>query len=123
MKDRIKKFRQAHHMTQEKMAESMNLSKGYIYQIEAGKQPISDRFISDMCRIFGANETWIRTGEGPMLTPMGDEEELLNWVSATMKSAPDSFKIRLVRALTNLRDEDWAMLERFVEGLKKAPDD
>ena len=123
MTSRIREFREAKGYTQVKMAEALHLNRNYIYQMEAGKLPISDRYIRELCDKFGANETWIRTGEGPMLTPMGDEEELLNWVSATMKSAPDSFKIRLVRALTNLRDEDWAMLERFVEGLKKAPDD
>lgn len=123
MTSRIREFREAKGYTQVKMAEALHLNRNYIYQMEAGKLPISDRYIRELCDKFGANETWIRTGEGPMLTPMGDEEELLNWVSATMKSTPDSFKIRLVRALTNLRDEDWAMLERFVEGLKKAPDD
>lgn len=123
MTSRIREFREAKGYTQVKMAEALHLNRNYIYQMEAGKLHISDRYIRELCDKFGANETWIRTGEGPMLTPMGDEEELLNWVSATMKSAPDSFKIRLVRALTNLRDEDWAMLERFVDGLKKAPDD
>ena len=123
MTSRIREFREAKGYTQVKMAEALHLNRNYIYQMEAGKLPISDRYIRELCDKFGANETWIRTGEGPMLTPMGDEEELLNWVTSTMKSAPNSFKIRLVRALTNLRDEDWAMLERFVEGLKKAPDD
>lgn len=123
MRHRIREFRQAKHLTQEEMAKQMDLSKGYIYQIEAGKQEVSNRFVCDVCRIFGANESWLRTGKGPMFEPVGDEEELTQWASRILKSEPKSFRRRFVRALMDLNDDDWIAFERFISNIKETPDD
>lgn len=123
MRHRIKEFRLKNSLTQEKMAEIMNLSKGYIYQIEAGKQAVSDRFIDDVCRIFRINEEWLRTGKGPMLSAKTEEEEFAIWAARHLKIDSDSFKRRFVRAMMNLSDNDWKVLEKYINDMTKDPAD
>lgn len=123
MRHRIKELRLKNGLTQEKMAEIMNLSKGYIYQIEAGKQAVSDRFIDDVCRIFRINEEWLRTGKGPMLSAKTEEEEFAIWAARHLKVDSDSFKRRFVRAMMNLSDDDWKVLEKYINDMTKDPAD
>ena len=123
MRHRIKEFRLKNGLTQEKMAEIMNLSKGYIYQIEAGKQAVSDRFIDDVCRIFRINEEWLRTGKGPMLSAKTEEEEFAIWAAQHLKIDSNSFKRRFVRAMMNLSDNDWKVLEKYINDMTKDPAD
>ena len=121
MRHRIKEFRLKNGLTQEKMAEIMNLSKGYIYQIEAGKQAVSDRFIDDVCRIFRINEEWLRTGKGQMLSAKTEEEQFAIWAARHLKIDSDSFKRRFVRAMMNLSDDDWKALEKYIKDITKDP--
>ena len=48
-------------------AEKINVSQSLISLICSGKTGVSDRTISDICRVFGVNEIWLRTGDGEML--------------------------------------------------------
>ena len=53
---RIIKIREDNGLNQEKFAEKIGLSRNFINQVENGKKNISDRTISDICRLFNVNE-------------------------------------------------------------------
>ena len=76
-----------------------------------------------MCRILGTNEKWLRTGEGPMVALESDEDRLIAWAAQHITGESSDFKRRFVRALIDLEDDDWAVIQKFVEKISKAPDE
>lgn len=73
MNSRIKKVRRFFDLTQQAFAERIGLKQNTIALIESGKRSTSDQTIYAICREFGVNETWLRTGEGEMMNPQSDD--------------------------------------------------
>lgn len=76
MKARIKEVRKDAGLTQEEFGAKLKLSRIFVTQVENGSREFSDRTIADICRIFGVNESWLRTGEGEMHLPKTRVEEI-----------------------------------------------
>lgn len=66
MNERMKLIRKSLELTQEKFAERIGLKQNTIALIESGKRNMSDQAILSVCREFGVNEEWLRTGDGEM---------------------------------------------------------
>lgn len=73
MNSRIKKVRRFFDLTQQAFAERIGLKQNTIALIESGKRSTSDQTIYAICREFGVNETWLRTGDGEMMDPRSDD--------------------------------------------------
>lgn len=69
MKDRIKKLRKELDLTQQEFADRLGVKRGAIANYEIGRNEPVDSVISLICREFGVNEAWLRTGDGPMFVP------------------------------------------------------
>lgn len=69
MNERIKKLRKALDLTQQSFADRIGLKQNSIALIESGKRNISQQAVLSICREFGVNEGWLKTGEGEMFTP------------------------------------------------------
>ena len=121
VRHRIKKFRESQKLTQIKLAEKLHYNRNYIYLMESGRAPVTDRFIRDLCDKLGANEEWLRTGKGSMLSAKTEEEEFAIWAARHLKIDSDSFKRRFVRAMMNLSDDDWKVLEKYINDMTKDP--
>ena len=117
MQDRIKQVRQSEGLTQAEFAEKIGLSRNYIAMIEIGQREPSDRTIKDICRIFGVNEVWLRTGVGEPFTPLSRSEELAA-IFERMEVGDDA-KSRLIRAMARMPDEAFPPFVKFVEQLYK----
>jgi transcriptional regulator with XRE-family HTH domain len=117
VQDRIKQVRQSEGLTQAEFAEKIGLSRNYIAMIEIGQREPSDRTIKDICRIFGVNEIWLRTGVGEPFTPLSRSEELAA-IFERMEVGDDA-KSRLVRAMARMPDEAFPPFVKFVEQLYK----
>ena len=107
-------------------AKAINVDQSFISQITSGKRNPSDRTIADICREFGVNEIWLRTGEGEMFDPVTPDEELADFFGDILAGEPD-FKRRFIYALSRLSSEQWEMLEKvatqLVADTKKESDD
>lgn len=68
MNERIKKLRKTLDLTQQEFGRRIGMKQNTIALIESGRNT-SDQTILAICREFGANEEWLRTGEGPMFLP------------------------------------------------------
>lgn len=90
MINRIIKIREDNHLSQEKFAEKLGLSRNFINQVENGKKNISDRTVSDICRLFNINENWIRTGTGDQY--IESDNKLSTYVSQITDSDDDFIK-------------------------------
>lgn len=104
MKDRISFVRKNSGLNQTEFAEKLNLTKNYISLIENGNRTPSDRTISDICRIFSVDRTWLESGVGEPFREKSDEERIAEVLGGVLAGSEQS-KARLIRAVANLPDE------------------
>ena len=111
--ERIAAVVTASGMTKTAFAEKINVSQPHVSRMVSGESIPSDRTISDICRVFGVSETWLRTGEGEMRLNL-DREEELTAIFAQI-AASDDAKARLVKAFAMLPDEAYPKLEEYIK--------
>ena len=66
MKDRLREVREHFGLSMEKFGSRIGIGKASISLLESGKNNPSVQTITLICREFGVNEQWLRTGEGEM---------------------------------------------------------
>lgn len=113
MKERIKKIRQTNGMTQAEFADKINLSRNYVAMMEIGQREPSDRTIADICRVYGVDEVWLRTGVGEMSRRESREEAVAAVLGAAI-SGNSTARDRLIRALARLPDDAYPLIEKFI---------
>lgn len=74
MNERIKQIRREQGLTQAEFAERIGLKQNSIALIESGKRNISDQAVLSICREYGVNEEWLRTGDGDKFIPDSNDE-------------------------------------------------
>lgn len=114
--DRIKSVRNKLNLTQQAFSERLGLKRNTIgsYEINAGVP--SDRTISDICREFGVNEIWIRTGEGEPFQEETRQEQIMRFATQTVKGS-DEFRKAFVSMLAKMDADDWENLEKLFDNL------
>ena len=98
-------------------ARAVGITPAYAAQLYASQREPSDRTIRDICRVFGVNEIWLRTGAGDPFTPLSRSEELAA-IFERMEVGDDA-KSRLIRAMARMPDEAFPSFVKFVEQLYK----
>lgn len=111
MEARLKAVRKAVGLTQQEFADRLGIKRGAVANYEIGRNDPIDAVISLICREFGVNETWLRTGEGEMFAPVDPENQLMEWAGRLLADSSDSFRARFVRMMMGLTDKEWAVLE------------
>lgn len=111
MNDRLKQVRKDSGLTQQQFAESLNVSRNYVALWEIGQREPSDRTISDICRVYGINEVWLRTGVGEMKLPMPLDQQLAQ-IFADVQISDDE-RARLVKAFASLPPEAYPQLYKW----------
>lgn len=110
--ERIAEVVKASGLTKTAFAQKIHITQPSLSQMCSGKSGVSDRTISDICRVFGVSETWLRTGEGEMRLNL-DRKEELTAIFAQI-AASDDAKARLVKAFAMLPDEAYPKLEEYI---------
>jgi len=64
--DRLKQIRNALDLSQEVFGARIGLKGSSVSYIESGRSTVTRQNELAICREFGVNETWLRTGEGDM---------------------------------------------------------
>ena len=113
MKDRIREIRKHVNLTQTEFGERIGVKGNTVTGYETGLRAPSDAIVLSICREFGVNENWIRTGEGDMLMELTREETISQMVSSAL-SDKNEFKAKFIAALARLDLEDWKMMEQLV---------
>lgn len=100
-------------------AERIGLSRNYIAMLEVGQREPADRTISDICREFGVNEIWLRTGVGEPFASKSREAEMGELVRKLMADRPEAFRVRLITALLRFDPEgaEWQVLENIYKSV------
>ena len=116
--ERIKEIRKSENLTQQVFADRLGLKRNTIGNYEVNIITPSDRTICDICREFGVNELWLRTGAGEMLkakSPASDK--IMDFASSIARNDDAEFRKRFVAMLADLDPADWELLERMAEKL------
>ncbi len=111
MKDRIRQIRKENELTQKEFAERLGVKQNTVASYEMGRIGISDSVVISICREFGINEDWLRTGIGNMKKEVpnklafylgqiegGDDEFIRDLIEIYMELDPDSKKALRVLA-------------------------
>lgn len=102
MNRRIKDARKKLLLTQKEIGDVLEFTDNYIYMMESGKKPVSERYIHGLCTAYGVNEEWLRTGQGSMIneshspSPLDASEHILN---------TESLRIDLIKLVCSLPSE------------------
>lgn len=115
MNTRIKELRKALGLTQQEFADKIGSVQNTITGYETGRRVPSNQVITLLCREFNVNETWLRTGEGAMFKEVSRDEHIAAFVGSVLAGESDSFRHRLLSALSRLDVSDWSVLERVAE--------
>ena len=115
--ERIKAVRKHFKLTQAEFGERIGVKGNTIATYEIGRNAPVDAIFSLLCREYGVNEIWLRSGEGEMFQAMTEDEELAAYLGAVMHDEPASFRRRLTLEMKNWTPEVWKMLEEICKRL------
>ena len=116
MHTRINEIIKHFKLTKTEFARRLGISQPFVSRICSGEATPSDRTISDICREFGCDEVWLRTGEGEPFRQETRQEQIMRFAVQTAKGS-NEFQKALVSMLVKLDPEDWTALERIAEKL------
>lgn len=114
LQERFRELRKALGLSQDDFGRKLGVTRGVITNIELGKVPPKDLFVSLVCDTFGVNRTWIETGEGEMFNDLGPDaafERLCTEIAAS----DDELLKRAMRAYWDLSDDRKKMVWDFID--------
>lgn len=119
MHTRINKITEIVGISKTDFAKRLNLSQGMVSRLCSGSAKPSDRTIADICREFGCDEVWLRTGEGEPFRQETRQEMIMRFATQTVKGS-DEFRKAFVAALAKLEPEDWQNLAQIFKKFNEA---
>jgi transcriptional regulator with XRE-family HTH domain len=119
MNERIKRIRNSLNISQTDFAQKLSISRSAVCKMESGENYPSEQTIKLMCGEFSVNEEWLRTGKGEMFIEKSKDEQIAEMLADIQTGGEDTFKHRLVSALSKLNKEDWESLEKLIDLINK----
>lgn len=119
MNRRIKKIRENKKLTQADFGKKIGSARNTIANYETGNRTPSNSVITSICREFGVNEEWLRTGTGEMYTT--PEDETANIVSDLLEESNPFYDIILgiTKTYQQLDPKSQEVLQNFSQNLLK----
>ena len=114
MHTRINEIVKHSKLTKTEFAKRLGLSQPFVSRICSGESTPSDRTIADICREFGCDEVWLRTGEGEPFRQETRQELIMRFAVQTVKGS-NEFRKALVAVLATLDDSEWDGLENLLD--------
>lgn len=107
MYKRIRQLREALALSQREFGEQLGLSRDVISNIEYNRVEPKELFIKHLCKVYGANEKWLLSGEGEMFSndkrPNKKLEEALDIFSRLTPDFQD-YAIEQIKKLSELQN-------------------
>lgn len=117
MNKRIAEVRRSTGLNQQDFAARIGLTKNFVSLLETGNRIPSDRTISDICREFNVNETWLRTGEGEPFIQLSRDAQLSKLVGEALRREAPSDQQRFLHALLGATPEELQAIASFAKRL------
>ena len=123
MNERIKTLRLDLSLTQSEFGEKLGISQNYVWMIEKGDRVPSDRTVSDICRVFGVNEDWLRTGQGEKYLRLSRKETVAAYVGKILGGKVTPLEETLIEFMAETSPQEWEelarIINRFTEKMQK----
>lgn len=117
MNERIRSLIKALKIKQAEFAQRIGVSRPFVSELCSGAKNPSDRTIADICREFGVNEHWLRTGEGDMFVNPSREEEVMRFAATVIRNPSSEFQRQALSLLAKLTPEQWQLMEEMARKL------
>lgn len=121
--ERVKAVRNKKEMNMEQFGKRLGVQKSAISKIENGTRGLTNQMFTSICREFGVNEVWLRTGEGGednMFTKMSDNDRFsLNL--GKLSNSENEIARNMLNAIAEADPEKLKIIEDFMKaclGLK-----
>lgn len=118
MHSRIKQVREHFGLSQTDFGKRLGISRDAVSNIEYDrlkrpeqKEPI----IKLICREFGVDEIWLRTGEGNMFLELSHDDEIAAYVARTLSDKSAVVQQKFLLILSRLSPECLAELEKVAD--------
>jgi len=121
MNDRVAQLRKHLRLTQKAFGERIGLTDAMVSMIESGRKSLQKRTVSLICYTFGANEEWLRHGNGDMLISRADAEDERQLL-AMFGRLSDQMKQVVLQKVNDLLAADEAWMVPSFETRESSPD-
>lgn len=121
--ERVRELRKELKMTLEKFGAQLGVGKTAISKIEKGENSLTDHMAMAICREFNVNPSWLRDGTGEMFVVKSRNDEIEDFINSVLTEETDSFRKRLISALSTLDVNEWKVLEKMAVEMLRAHDD
>ena len=115
MNKRMQKIRKDLRMSQEAFGERIGVTKSSISMLESGKNNPSEQTIKLICKEFGIDYLWLKTGEGDMKEPITIEDDMA--LVRKVMAGENELARNLFLALAKMPTEDWRKVEEILDTL------
>ena len=119
MKERIAVLRKTLGLTQKQFGEQIGVQRGTIANYELGRNIPTETVRLMICRVYGVRREWLETGEGEIFDKKTRYDQLREMSDEYMKDESDSFRNRLISVISELSEEQLAVLAEIAEKIVK----
>lgn len=123
--ERFRELREACKKNQTEWAEILGLSRSGVSEIESGRRSVTDKHIKLLSVAFidgkTINEEWLKNGNGEPFKKLTRNQAITDFAADLIKE-DDSFKARLIEALSKLSEDEWKVLQKIAEDLTNKKD-
>lgn len=116
MEQRLKLVRKKLGLTQQEMADRLHIKRNTFANYELGRNAPIDAVVTLICREFGINEVWLRTGEGGednMFTKV-DADDRYSINLGKLSTTDNEMAQRMVNAIAESSPEELKIIEVFM---------
>lgn len=117
MKERIKQIRKAKELSQVEFGKKIGIGKTSVSKLETGENSPSEQTIILICKEFGVNEVWLRTGEGGeanMFTRI-DEDDRYSLNLGKLSVTENQNVKNMINAIAEASPEKLKYVEEFMK--------
>lgn len=118
---RVKAVRKELGMTLDAFGKRVGVTKTAISNIENGARCLTDQMLLSICREFGVNETWLRSGEGDMFLRLSRNDEIAAYVARVMKDENAYYQQKMLLFFSRLSPEMLRKLEEVAKDILSEP--
>ena len=113
---RVRKIRKDLGLNQTEFGRRLGVTTAAISKIESGERGLTEQMLLAICREFGINETWLRTGEGNMFKRTIDD--LITQLSVQYNL--DALDCKILKIYINLPKDHRQLFKDAVSKLLEA---
>ena len=117
MKERIELIRRRENLSQEEFGSQIGITRSSVSLLESGRNRPSEQTIMLICKEFGVNEVWLRTGEGGdenMFTKI-DEDDRYSLNLGKLSVTENQLARNMLNAIAEASPEKLKHIEEFMK--------